>query len=98
MLWCSARQVAFVENKNTEARSHQWSVRQVLTRHFVARTCLPWVISRHFGSAIAMSALPPKADICGCRWNVRFVPIADIPLVIRADAIFIEKVGRKFQA
>jgi hypothetical protein len=24
-----------------------------------------------------MSALPPKADIDGARWNVRFVPIPD---------------------
>ena len=27
-----------------------------------------------------MSALPPKADMCGAKANVRFVPIADIPL------------------
>jgi hypothetical protein len=25
-----------------------------------------------------MSALPPKADIAGRRWDVRFVPTADI--------------------
>jgi hypothetical protein len=25
----------------------------------------------------AMSALPPKADIVGCDWDVRFVPKAD---------------------
>jgi hypothetical protein len=25
-----------------------------------------------------MSALPPKADIAECEWNVRFVPIADM--------------------
>ena len=25
-----------------------------------------------------MSALPPKADMCGAKRNVRFVPIADI--------------------
>ena len=25
-----------------------------------------------------MSASPPKADIRGCGWHVRFVPIADI--------------------
>ena len=25
-----------------------------------------------------MSALPPKADMCGVTWDVRFVPIADI--------------------
>ena len=27
-----------------------------------------------------MSALPPKADMCGATRDVRFVPIADIPL------------------
>jgi hypothetical protein len=26
-----------------------------------------------------MSALPPKADMCGATRHVRFVPIADIP-------------------
>ena len=26
-----------------------------------------------------MSALPPNADMCGAIWDVRFVPIADIP-------------------
>ena len=26
----------------------------------------------------AMSALPPKADMCGAKSNVRFVPIADM--------------------
>jgi hypothetical protein len=29
-----------------------------------------------FGSAIVMSALPPKADMCGATWDVRFGPIA----------------------
>jgi hypothetical protein len=29
-----------------------------------------------------MSALPPKADIAEGDWNVRFVPKADIDLVI----------------
>jgi hypothetical protein len=28
-----------------------------------------------------MSALPPKADIDGARWNVRFVPKADMAQV-----------------
>jgi hypothetical protein len=32
-----------------------------------------------FRCAAVMSALPPKADIDGARWNVRFVPKADIP-------------------
>ena len=27
-----------------------------------------------------MSALPPIADMCDAKTNVRFVPIADIPL------------------
>ena len=31
-----------------------------------------------FRQVSAMSALPPKADIRGHGWNVRFVPIADI--------------------
>jgi len=29
----------------------------------------------------AMSALPPKADMCGALAHVRFVPIADIVLL-----------------
>jgi hypothetical protein len=29
-------------------------------------------------AAEAMSALPPKADMCGATRDVRFVPIADI--------------------
>ena len=33
---------------------------------------------RTFRSAIAMSALPPKADICSATRDVRFVPKADI--------------------
>jgi CheY-like chemotaxis protein len=33
---------------------------------------------RTFRSAIAMSALPPKADMCGAARDVRFGPIADI--------------------
>ena len=33
---------------------------------------------RTFCAAEAMSALPPKADMCGALANVRFVPIADI--------------------
>ena len=32
-----------------------------------------------------MSALPPKADMCGAQVDVRLVPIADIPQVIRAN-------------
>ena len=33
---------------------------------------------RTFCDAGAMSALPPKADMCGAQAHVRFVPIADI--------------------
>ena len=33
---------------------------------------------------LLMSALPPKADIAVCDWNVRFVPKADI----RARGLF----------
>src|SRR5262245_41950960 len=32
----------------------------------------------------AMSALPPKADMCSAAWDVRFGPIADIGQLIRA--------------
>jgi hypothetical protein len=32
-----------------------------------------------FRNVRAMSALPPKADIDGARWNVCFGPEADIP-------------------
>ena len=31
-----------------------------------------------------MSALPPKADMCGALAHVRFVPIADIGRAIRS--------------
>jgi len=33
-----------------------------------------------FRSAIVMSALPPKANMCGATRDVRFGPIADITL------------------
>jgi hypothetical protein len=33
---------------------------------------------RTFAVQDAMSALPLKADMCGAKWDVRFVPIADI--------------------
>jgi hypothetical protein len=36
-----------------------------------------------FSRSVAMSALPPKADIAECEYDVRFVPIADIPSLIR---------------
>jgi hypothetical protein len=34
-----------------------------------------------FAAQNAMSALPPKADMCGAKRHVRFVPIADILIV-----------------
>ena len=43
-----------------------------------------WEVEGRFGSKltcrhlIAMSALPPKADMCSASWYVRFVPKADI--------------------
>ena len=33
---------------------------------------------RTFAAQKAMSALPPKADMCGATGDVRFMPIADI--------------------
>jgi hypothetical protein len=36
---------------------------------------------------MAMSALPPKADICGAKRNVRFGPKADISQVSLYDLI-----------
>ena len=35
-------------------------------------------LSGHFAAQFAMSALPPKADMCSALGDVRFVPIADI--------------------
>ena len=34
---------------------------------------------RTFAAHKLMSALPPKADMCDAKTNVRFVPIADMP-------------------
>jgi hypothetical protein len=49
-------------------------------RIFLLRTAGPyiWVKSKH-RAEIAMSALPPKADIVRHACDVRFVPYADIP-------------------
>ena len=41
-----------------------------------AKGC-PLESSRTFRSAIAMSALPPKADMCSAQAHVRFGPKAD---------------------
>ena len=37
------------------------------------------VISGHKTRLLVMSALPPKRTFVRARWDVRFVPIADIP-------------------
>ena len=39
-----------------------------------------------FAAQKAMSALPPKADMCGATRDVRFVPIADIALFDHLDS------------
>jgi len=38
-----------------------------------------------------MSALPPKADMCGAKRDVRFVPIADIATLGPFKAKFLER-------
>ena len=40
-------------------------------------TCPLWVKKQTFRSAIVMSALPPKTDMCGATRDVRYGPIAD---------------------
>ena len=47
--------------------------------------CPLWVKSRHVQRKKVMSALPPKADMCGAQADVRFVPKADIVSGISAD-------------
>src|SRR5262245_4530766 len=42
-----------------------------------------------------MSALPPKADMCGAKWHVRFGPIADIRLVSFDDLVGAAKHRRR---
>ncbi len=37
-----------------------------------------------------MSALPPKADMCGATRDVRFVPIADIALYWFEQLLLVE--------
>jgi hypothetical protein len=46
---------------------------------------------RTFALQNGMSALPPKADMCGAKRDVRFVPIADIESVgtpVARDRLF----------
>ena len=49
-----------------------------------ARQCLLWV-KQTFRYDSVMSALPPKADIAGCDLDVRFVPEADIRLIVAPE-------------
>jgi hypothetical protein len=42
---------------------------------------------RTFAVQKGMSALPPKADMCGATWYVRFVPKADIVSVTSRSAL-----------
>ena len=76
---------AFDHEPETKARIAR--VLLVLTARQVGKTTQPplawrippplWVKSRHVQHP-RMSALPPKADMCGANRDVRFVPIADI--------------------
>jgi hypothetical protein len=50
----------------------------------ISGRCPLWVISGTYAVQNAMSALPPKADMCSALGDVRFVPIADIPTFIRS--------------
>ena len=43
---------------------------------------------RTFAVQKGMSALPPKADMCGAKRDVRFVPIADIPPFKRRQLVY----------
>jgi hypothetical protein len=44
-----------------------------------------------FAPQKAMSALPPKADMCGARADVRFGPIADIGRIYSIRLVLIER-------
>ncbi|MGB8677370.1 MAG: hypothetical protein WCD59_06650, partial [Pseudolabrys sp.] len=46
-----------------------------------------WVKSQVVGEPRAMSALPPKADMCGALAHVCFVPLADIAGIIRSARV-----------
>ena len=45
-----------------------------------------------------MSALPPIADMCGAKANVRFVPIADIAALFDYFISALLKLQRHFEA
>jgi hypothetical protein len=48
---------------------------------------------RTFRNAIGMSALPPRADMCGATWHVRFVPCVDGSELARTFFTFAALVG-----
>ena len=51
-----------------------------------------WGQKQTFAMQNVMSALPPKADMCGANTNVRFVPIADIaPSFDHLDIVVFER-------
>ena len=45
-----------------------------------------------------MSALPPKADMCGAKWDVRLVPKADIEGSLDQPVSDLLNVQRHFEA
>jgi hypothetical protein len=49
---------------------------------------------RTFQNDRLMSAIPPKADIAECDWDVRFVPKADIPRCRKEMSLFEHLVGQ----
>ena len=53
---------------------------------------------RTFAVQNAMSALPPKADMCGATRHVRFVPIADIAALFDYFISALLKLQRHFEA
>jgi hypothetical protein len=44
-----------------------------------------------------MSALPPKADIAECDWDVRFVPIAEVAVIKSVELIVQPYSARRFE-
>ena len=50
---------------------------------------------RTFAVQIGMSAFSPKADMCGAKRNVRFVPIADIQSRLFDDLVGAGKQHRR---
>src|SRR5215469_1620199 len=65
---------------NGETPNHRFAGRReaACVAAKLGRLCPLWVISGHDCHEVAMSALPPKADIAERRGHVRFCPKADI--------------------